>query len=233
MRTPLAMALFLTAPALLRAADDPALVRARAVLQAAPVVDGHNDLPWAIRERQDGAARRRRLRPAPDDARAHRPRAARQGSVGGQFWSVYIPGEVKAQGYARVQLEQIDIARRVIAKYPRATWRWRSTADDVDARVQARSGSRSLLGMEGGHAIENSLGALRAYYDLGARYMTLTHNVTLDWADAAGDAPRHGGLTQLRRGGRARDEPAGHAGRPLARLARRRWTTRCGSRRRR
>jgi membrane dipeptidase len=113
--------------------------------------------------------------------------------VGGQFWSVYIPGEVKDSGFARIQLEQIDIARRVIARYPKEL-QWSLTAADVRAAKKAGK-IGSLLGMEGGHAIENSLGALRAYYDLGARYMTLTHNVTLDWADAALDAPTHGGLT--------------------------------------
>src|SRR6185312_15364539 len=95
-------------------------------------------------------------------------------------------------GYARVQLEQIDIARRIIAKHPEL--QWALTADAVRANFK-RGTIGSLLGLEGGHAIENSLALLRTYYDLGARYMTLTHNVTLDWADAALDAPKHGGLT--------------------------------------
>jgi membrane dipeptidase len=94
-----------------------------------------------------------------------------------------------------VQLEQIDIAKRVIAKYPDRFELVRSSAGIRDAF--ARKKIASLLGMEGGHAIENSLGALRAYYDLGARYMTLTHNVTLDWADAALDSAKHGGLTKF------------------------------------
>jgi membrane dipeptidase len=116
----------------------------------------------------------------------------RKGMVGGQFWSVYIPGEIRDSGYARVQLEQIDIARRVIARYPKDL-KWSLTAADVRAAHKAGK-IGSLLGMEGGHAIENSLGALRAYYDLGAVH-DLTHNVTLDWADAAADSARHGGLT--------------------------------------
>ncbi|MET0551508.1 MAG: dipeptidase [Vicinamibacteria bacterium] len=189
------MALFLTAPALLRAADDPALVRARAVLEAAPVVDGHNDVPWAIRTSK--------TKPMDVDAYDLRQAAPgqtdlarlRQGRVGGQFWSVFIPGEGKAQGYARVQLEQIELTRRMIEKYPQDLV-LALTADDV-TRAFKEKRIASLIGMEGGHAIENSLGALRGYYDLGARYMTLTHNVTLDWADAAGDAPRHGGLTKF------------------------------------
>jgi membrane dipeptidase len=106
---------------------------------------------------------------------------------------LFIPGEIKEQGYAKVQLEQIDIARRMIARYPEALTLAYTAADIEAAFKQGRIAS--LLGMEGGHAIENSLGALRAFYALGARYMTLTHNVTLDWADAALDQPKHNGLT--------------------------------------
>ena len=120
-----------------------------------------------------------------------------EGQVGAQFWSIYIPGEIKDSGYARVQLEQFDIARRMIARYPDRL-ALALTADDIE-RSFKRGRVASLLGMEGGHAIENSLGALRAYYDLGARYMTLTHNVTLDWADAALDSARHDGLTEFGR----------------------------------
>jgi membrane dipeptidase len=116
-----------------------------------------------------------------------------KGMMGAQFWSVYIPGEIKDSGYARVQLEQIDIARRMIAKYPERLEFATGTADIRRAFHEHKIAS--LMGMEGGHAIENSLGALRAYYDLGVRYMTLTHNVTLDWADAALDTAKHGGLT--------------------------------------
>ena len=119
-------------------------------------------------------------------------RRLREGHVGGQFWSVYIPGDIRDSGFARVQLEQIDIARQVIAKYPEM----QLVTTAAGAEQAMRQGKiASFIGMEGGHALENSLGALRAYYDLGARYMTLTHNVTLDWADAAGDSARHGGLT--------------------------------------
>jgi membrane dipeptidase len=132
----------------------------------------------------------------------------KQGYVGAQFWSVYIPGErtdaayaangvvSSTPGYARVQLEQIDIARRTIAKYPEL--QWAPTAGAIRASFR-RGTIGSLLGLEGGHAIENSLAALRQYYDLGARYMTLTHNVTLDWADAALDSAKHRGLTPFGR----------------------------------
>ena len=169
------------------------LAYVRTILRNTPLVDGHNDLPWAMRE-----AAKDPLDVVAYDLR--RPTAGmtdiarlRKGMVGGQFWSVYIPGEVRDSGYARIQLEQIDIAKRVIARYPDVFVPAFTAADVRKAYAQGKIGS--LLGMEGGHAIENSLGALRAYYELGARYMTLTHNVTLDWADAANDVPRNNGLT--------------------------------------
>ncbi len=172
---------------------DPALARARRVLKASPLIDGHNDLAIVIREDAkapgDVAAYDLRTRTSGDTDLER----LRRGQVGAQFWSVYIPGEIKDSGYAKVQLEQIDIARRFIERYPEALT-LATSAGDVTAAFRAGK-IGSLLGMEGGHAIENSLGALRAYYRLGVRYMTLTHNVTLDWADAAMDAPRHNGLT--------------------------------------
>src|SRR3982751_3573815 len=176
-------------------ADDPYLARAKRILTQTPLIDGHNDLPWRIRE--DSIARGNvdkydLLKRTPGHTDLDR---LKKGMIGAQFWSVYTPGEFPDSGYARVQLEQIDIARRVIAKYPDRL-ALALTADDItrDFR-QGKIGS--LLGLEGGHAIENSLGALRAYYDLGVRYMTLTHNVTLDWADCAADPGKHGGLTRF------------------------------------
>ncbi len=171
------------------------LARARRILQSTPLVDGHNDLAWRIREDTvsplDVSAYdlRKRTRGHTDFDRL------KQGMVGGQFWSVYIPGEVKDSGYARIQLEQFDIARRFISMYPERLELALSAKDIRDSFKRGRIGS--LLGMEGGHAIENSLGALRSYYLLGARYMTLTHNVTLDWADAALDSVKHDGLTEF------------------------------------
>ncbi|MEP6991742.1 MAG: dipeptidase [bacterium] len=190
-------------------APDVYLQRAKAVLRSSPLVDGHNDLPWRIREdtlhpNDLDAYDLRRRTPGMTDL----PRMA-QGMVGAQFWSVYIPGEASAgdyrrngtvtstPGYARVQLEQIELARRMIARYPGRLAFATGTADVQRAFAAHKVGS--LLGMEGGHAIENSLETLRAYYALGARYMTLTHNVTLDWADAALDTARHGGLTSFGR----------------------------------
>jgi membrane dipeptidase len=175
-----------------QAADDAALAHARKLLQSTILVDGHNDLPWAVRENKT----------APGDVKAYdlrKPTSGQTdfarlklGGVGAQFWSVYVPGEI-GSGFARTQLEQIDIARRIIAQYPDKLQFATSVAD---IRAAHRAGRiASLLGMEGGHAIENSLGALRAYYDLGVRYMTLTHNVNLDWADSQAKPPEHGGLT--------------------------------------
>jgi membrane dipeptidase len=182
--------------------------RALRVLTASPVMDGHNDLPWRIREDT--------LHPHDVEAYDLHARAPgmtdlarlKKGHVGAQFWSIYIPGEPgdaayksngavsSKPGYARVQVEQFDIARRVIEKYPEL--QWALTADAVRANFK-RGTVASLLGLEGGHAIENSLALLRQYYDLGARYMTLTHNVTLDWADAALDSAKHRGLTPFGR----------------------------------
>ncbi len=175
------------------------LARAEKLLRETPLVDGHNDLPWAIRQSTS----------APHDVEAYdlRRRAPghtdlerlRVGHVGGQFWSVYIPGDTATArlGFAKVQLEQIDIARRVFAKYPDVFEPVTTAAGFRFAFARGRIGS--VMGMEGGHAIENSLGALRAFYDLGARYMTLTHNQHLDWADAAAGEPRLGGLSEFGR----------------------------------
>ena len=191
-----------------QAPADSNMARALRVLRANPVMDGHNDLPWRIRE--DSA------HPMDVDAYDLRKRTPgmtdlprlKTGHVGAQFWSIYTPGEptdpayrskgsvASVPGYARVQLEQFDIAKRVIAKYPELAWT--PTASQAKAAM-ANGKIASLLGLEGGHAIENSLPVLRLYYELGARYMTLTHNVTLDWADAALDTAKHHGLTPFGR----------------------------------
>jgi len=185
----------LLAPAVATAGEDPALAKARKLLRKNILIDGHNDLPWAVRKwekapRDVDAYDIRK--PAPGQTDLQR---LKDGGVGGQFWSVYIPAEDPAAGFARVQLEQIDIALRIIAKYP-DRFGLATTADDVERQFK-KGRIASLLGIEGGYALESSLGALRAYYDLGVRYMTLTHSVNLDWADAAGDEPRHGGLTRF------------------------------------
>jgi membrane dipeptidase len=175
--------------------SDPTLAHARKLLENTILIDGHNDLPWEIRTAKDAPmdVEAYDIR-KPVDGQTDLPRLA-EGLVGAQFWSIYIPGEIRDSGYARVQLEQFDIARRMIARYPDRL-ALALTADDI-VKAKKQKKIASLLGLEGGHAIENSLGALRAYYDLGARYMTLTHNVTLDWADAALDSARHDGLTRF------------------------------------
>jgi membrane dipeptidase len=178
-------------------APDAALEHARALLRSTPLIDGHNDLPWEIRTaggapRDVAAYDLRKRTPGHTDLER-----MKQGQVGAQFWSIYVDGEMKDSGYARVQLEEFDIARRMIARYPDRL-ALALTADDIE-RDAKRGRVASLLGMEGGHVIENSLGALRSYYALGGRYMTLTHNVTTDWADAALDTARHGGLTAFGR----------------------------------
>jgi membrane dipeptidase len=177
--------------------DDPHMGRALSVLSTTPLVDGHNDLPWAIRTHEaapmDVAAYDLRTR-TPGHTDIGRLRAGR---VGIQFWSVYVPSRAVAEGAARVQLEQIDIARQLFARYPDV---FRETLT-ADAAVEAFGNGyvASVMGMEGGHVLENSLGALRAFYELGARYLTLTHSDNTDWADASSDTPRHNGLTAFGR----------------------------------
>lgn len=191
-----------------QAKPDQYMARALKVLSAHPVMDGHNDLPWRIREDSThpmdvDAYDLNKRTPGMTDL----PRL-KTGRVGAQFWSIYTPGEptdpaykskgsvASKPGYARVQLEQFDIAKRMIGKYPELAW----TPTSAQAKAAMAKGKiASLLGLEGGHAIENSLPVLREYYELGARYMTLTHNVTLDWADAALDSAKHGGLTPFGR----------------------------------
>jgi membrane dipeptidase len=185
------LALAVVAPVLAAQSNESHLDRARRILRSTPLIDGHNDLAWEIRRAATpfdvDAYDLRKTTPGHTDLAR-----LRKGMLGAQFWSVYIPGDIRDSGFARVQLEQIDIGRRVIEKYPELEW----TLTAPEIRAAFRNGKiGSLLGVEGGHAIENSLGALRTYYDLGVRYMTLTHNVTLDWADAAMGEPLHGGLT--------------------------------------
>lgn len=176
-------------------AGDPHLEIARRVLSTTPLFDGHNDLPWAIRSN----------RAAPRDVVAYDLRKAtpghtdiqrlRDGMVGAQFWSVYIPYGAVREGAAKVQLEQIDIALQIFDRYP-DVFGPAFSPSDIE-REFGRGRIASVLGMEGGHAIENSLGALRALYALGVRYMTLTHSNNIDWADSCCEPPVHGGLTEF------------------------------------
>ncbi|MEU7557153.1 dipeptidase [Streptomyces eurythermus] len=172
-----------------------ALEEARELLREFPVVDGHNDLPWALREQVrydldalDIAGDRR------DRLHTDLPRL-RAGGVGAQYWSVYVPAEQPDPVAAT--LEQIDCVRRMLERYPADLAPARTAADLETARAEGRIAS--LMGAEGGHSIANSLGTLRALHALGVRYMTLTHNSNVDWADSATDEPRAGGLTAFGR----------------------------------
>ncbi len=172
-----------------------ALERARTILGDAPVVDGHNDLPWVIREKFGGDVEGYDIAVrAQFDTDLPR---LRQGRVGTQFWSVYVPSSMTPLESMTVQLEQIDIAHRIINMYPDDLMLATSVADIAAAKAQGKIAS--LLGMEGGHTIVNSLGALRSFYGLGVRYMTLTHFHSNDWADSATDDARHEGITEFGR----------------------------------
>jgi len=176
------------------------LQQARDLLARFPLIDGHNDLPWALRGQADGDPDQVRLDPL-GAAHTDLPRLA-AGRVGAQFWSVYVPAslaEASAAGNGAVAtvLEQIDLTRRMIACHA-GTLELALTADDVE-RIFAAGRVASLLGAEGGHAIAGSLGVLRMLYALGVRYLTLTHNANVGWADSATDEPQAGGLTDFGR----------------------------------
>jgi len=174
---------------------------ARDLLRRFPLIDGHNDLPWALRERAGGDA----AAADPAGAGLDGPVAGTQtdlprlaaGGVGAQFWSVYVPARFAGQAAVVAVLEQIDLARRMIAAYPRALEAALTSADIERAFAAGRVAS--LLGAEGGHAIAGSLAVLRMLHALGVRYLTLTHNSNVGWADSATDSPAAGGLTDFGR----------------------------------
>ncbi|MFI2204528.1 dipeptidase [Streptomyces sp. NPDC020192] len=167
----------------------------RSLLREFPVVDGHNDLPWALREqvRYDLAARDIAV-PQNEHLHTDIPRL-RAGGVGAQYWSVYVRSDLP--GAVPATLEQIDCVRQLIDRHP-ADLRAALTAADMEA-ARAEGRIASLMGAEGGHSIDNSLGTLRGLYELGVRYMTLTHNDNNDWADSATDEPKAGGLSAFGR----------------------------------
>ncbi|MFB7454847.1 dipeptidase [Streptomyces sp. NPDC056194] len=173
------------------------LEEARELLAGHPVVDGHNDLPWALREHVRYDLDRMDIG-ADQTGALHTDLARlRAGAVGAQFWSVYVPCELTGDHAVSATLEQIDIVDQLLDRYA-GELAPALTADDMEAaRKQGRIAS--LKGAEGGHSINNSLATLRALHALGVRYMTLTHNDNNDWADSATDAPRVGGLTAFGR----------------------------------
>lgn len=170
------------------------------ILRRTPFIDGHNDLPWQFRTRVNNRVGEIDLGGDTTtlDPPLHTdiPRL-RRGCVGAQFWAVYMPGSFQGPGAARVLFEQIDVARRFIARYPE-TFVLAATADDI-MRAFGAGKIASVLAVEGGHAIESSLAVLRQAFAAGARYMTLTHNDNVAWGDAATDEPRLGGLSAFGR----------------------------------
>ncbi|RPE34442.1 dipeptidase [Kitasatospora cineracea] len=169
------------------------LDRARAVLRTTPVVDGHNDLPWAMRA-QAGYDLDAVDLAADQSHRLHTDLGRlRAGGVGAQFWSVYVPAELAGDDAVSATLEQVDFVRTMAERHP-GHLRLALTADEVEA-ARAEGRIASLMGAEGGHSINSSLATLRALYELGVRYLTLTHNSNVPWADSATDEPVHGGLT--------------------------------------
>jgi membrane dipeptidase len=174
-----------------------------------PVIDGHNDLPWEIRDRfasdLDAVDLKHNTALLPRTAGAGGEQTPlmtdiprlRAGGVGAQFWSVWVPVESKDATAVQLTIEQIDLVKRMAAHYP-ADFEMAYTAADI-VRIEHAHKIASLIGVEGGHQINNSLAALRQFYDLGARYMTLTHSMNTAWADSATDAPAHNGLTAFGR----------------------------------
>jgi membrane dipeptidase len=176
-----------------------AYLQAIEILESVPLIDGHNDVPWQYRARTGNRLEAVDL--ATDTSVLEPPMQTdiprlREGRVGGQFWSVYVAPTIVGPAAVKAQLEQIDLARRMIERHD--DLQLATTADEIEAAFSAgRIGS--LLGMEGGHVLDNSLATLRTFHAAGARYLTLTHSRTHDWADSATDTPRHGGLTDFGR----------------------------------
>lgn len=168
---------------------------AREIHSATILVDGHNDLPWAFRER--GTPSFDKLDIAKAQPSLHTDIARlRQGGVKAQFWSVYVPSSTRLRGESlQATIEQINFVHSMIKHYP-DVFELCLTTKDIDHAI-ANNRIASLIGIEGGHSIENSIGVLRRLYGMGARYMTLTHSATLDWADSATDDAKHGGLTKF------------------------------------
>lgn len=195
------LAMAATAPLFAAAPETDYHARLVHILRQTPLIDGHNDLPWEIRERFKGrlsavdlASDTSKL-PTPPDASPLMTDIPRlhAGMVGGQFWSVWIPVDIKGAEAVQTTIEQIDLVKRMAAKYP-SDFEIAYTAADV-RRIHKAGKIASMIGIEGGHQINESLAVLRQMYDLGARYMTLTHVLNTRWADAATDAPVHHGLT--------------------------------------
>ncbi|WP_125256560.1 dipeptidase [Brevundimonas fluminis] len=190
------LSVLLAAPSLAQEPTDAQLQeRARRVMQRTPLIDGHNDLPWALRQNHGSDPHAVDLATdldATTDLHTDIPRL-KAGGMGGQFWSVYVPASLPPVEAAQATFEQIDVVRRMVAAHPEA-FELAYTADDV-VRIHRGGRIASLIGIEGGYSINDSLGLLRVFHAMGVRYMTLTHSTTTTWADSATDAPKWGGLS--------------------------------------
>jgi membrane dipeptidase len=169
---------------------------ATALLSRHPLIDGHNDLPWSLREAHGPDAYLADLATSDGSTHTDLPRLA-QGRVGAQFWSVFVPVSLAGEAAVATTLEQVDFVRDMISRYP-GELELALTAADVE-RIFAAGKVASLMGAEGGHSIASSLGVLRTLYAMGVRYMTLTHNANTGWADSATDEPDCGGLSDFGR----------------------------------
>lgn len=171
------------------------LARARRILERTPLIDGHNDLPWALRQTHGNDVHGVDLNSDQTelgDLHTDIPRL-RAGGVGAQFWSVYVPASLAPTQAAKATFEQIDTVNRLVRAYPQA-FEIATTAEDI-RRIHQAGKIASLIGIEGGYSIDDSLGLLRQFHLAGVRYVTLTHSRTTSWADSATDAPRWGGLS--------------------------------------
>jgi membrane dipeptidase len=197
---PIVIALALAAPAQWSCAQEPAprkpvtlTAEGKQVHAATFVFDGHNDLPWEMRTKAAGSFDKRDIRQPQKEMHTDIPRL-KAGNVGAQFWSVYVPADTAKKGTALAQtLEQIELVQEMLRRYPE-TFEQARTAADV-ARIQKAGKIASLIGVEGGHSIEDSIENLRRLHKLGAGDMTLTHSDTLAWADSATDAGQSQGLS--------------------------------------
>ncbi|GAB5403727.1 MAG: dipeptidase [Aureliella sp.] len=171
--------------------------QAKDIHAASYVFDGHNDLPWFIRQEASMQFDNFDIAKRQTESHTDIPRL-KEGGVGAQFWSVYVPAHTAESGKShQMTIEQIDIVKAMVAKYPE-TFELARTVDDIK-RIRAKGKIASLIGVEGGHSIENSIAKLRRLHEMGAGYMTLTHSDTLDWADSCSDDPKSGGLSELGR----------------------------------
>ena len=170
--------------------DAATVAEVRQLLREVPLIDGHNDLPWQYRKHSNDFSA---IDLARDTSKLRPPLVTdiprlRLGGVGAQFWAVYVPPIPSGPPAVQAVFEQIDVVHQMVSHYPNA-FALALTASDIE-RVHREGRIACLIGMEGGHSINNSLAVLRMAYGLGARYMTLTHTKNTDWADAAGDQPK-------------------------------------------